>query len=244
FTTASMWTLGRNSAGTSRGLRARSIGPEVRRWRCDEKGWSKAMRGVGLYTRSRRLSTVSEPPRVPHENRDLGKIARAERTAGRSDYLGLIARVHQIRAREVRDGPGGQLAQGLPLQNHAPAAVPELDGLIDGPLNGAPVSEEKVVGIPAVPLGHLHSCADGEVAFDVRPGVQQPRSADETDVADPPSVHDMAGRVCVEPRLGAVGDGHRQPQTEAIGGGISHVDVDGMNVDDERLAKEACRRRY
>src|SRR5437773_12413889 len=82
FTTASMWTLGRNSAGTSRGLRARSIGPEVRRWGCDEKGWSKAMRGVGLYTRSRRLSTVLEPPRVPHENQDLGEIARADRTAG------------------------------------------------------------------------------------------------------------------------------------------------------------------
>src|SRR2546426_8758645 len=88
FTTASTWTWGRNSAGRSRGLRARSIGPEVRRWRCDEKGWSKAARGVGLYTRSRRLSTVSEPPRVPHENQDLGEIARANRTAG-LDHLSL-----------------------------------------------------------------------------------------------------------------------------------------------------------
>src|SRR5216117_1021585 len=82
FTTASMWTLGRNSAGTSRGLRARSIGPEVRRWRCDEKGWRKAARGVGLYTRSRRLSTVSEPPRVAHEEQDLGEIAGADQAAG------------------------------------------------------------------------------------------------------------------------------------------------------------------
>src|SRR5881628_2682793 len=88
FITGSTLRRGRNSAATSRGLRARSIGPEVRRWRCDEKGWRKAARGVGLYTRSRRLSTVSEPPRVAHEEQDLGEIARADRTAG-LDHLSL-----------------------------------------------------------------------------------------------------------------------------------------------------------
>src|SRR5437762_2793982 len=88
FTTASMWTLGRNSPANRATFRPRSIGPEVRRWRCDEKGWSKAMRGVETECRARRLSTVSEPPRVPHENQDLGEIARADRTAG-LDHLSL-----------------------------------------------------------------------------------------------------------------------------------------------------------
>src|SRR5207244_1660974 len=50
----------------------------------------------------------SEPSGVHVGHRE---VHRGVRPDGRSDYLGLIARVHQIRAREVRDGPGGQLAR-------------------------------------------------------------------------------------------------------------------------------------
>src|SRR6266487_2770000 len=65
-------------------------------------------------------------------------------------------------------------------------------------------------------------------------------TAEPGDVGAPAGPHYVAGRIGVEARLAAVRDGHGQSHADAIARGVRHVDVCGMNVDDEGLAEELC----
>src|SRR6058998_1021968 len=147
FITGSTLRRGRNSAATSRGLRARSIGPEVRRWRCDEKGWRKAARGVGLYTRSRRLSTVSEPPRVAHEEQDLGEIAGADQAAG-LDHLSRCQALGHSDRRAERE------CVRAPLERHAGIDENDIAGAAKSVVAADQVIIRDSVNAPTEAHGH------------------------------------------------------------------------------------------
>ena len=105
---------------------------------------------------------------------------------------------------------------------------------------GTSVRQEVGIGEPVVSRGDLDSCPEREIALWVRSRVQEPRSAHQADVADPAGSHYVAGRIGVEPRLAAVRDGYGQSHADAIARGVRHVDVGGVNLDDERLTEELC----
>src|SRR2546426_12584618 len=109
-------------------------------------------------------------------DRDVNRGVRLSHR--RSRHVGLVARAQQVGTREVGKRPACHLPEGLPLQDHSPSAVPELDGLIDWKLNvGAAL--QKVGGSEVVAPGrYLDSRTECDVSPGVRRWVQQPYSAD------------------------------------------------------------------
>src|SRR5205807_9280785 len=62
-------------------------------------------------------------------------VHRGARCCRRSHDVGLIAWTHEVRAREISERSRGHLPNGLPLQDEAPAAVPEFAVLSYGKLD-------------------------------------------------------------------------------------------------------------
>src|SRR2546422_227287 len=84
----------------------------------------------GRYTRSRRLSNVSEPPRIAHEEQDLGEIARADRAAGPDHLSGRQALGHADRRAE-RKRAVASLERHAGIDEHDVAGSPEAVALAD-----------------------------------------------------------------------------------------------------------------